>query len=173
MRECVAKWFYKDGTSHVVGYVCRFEDGSFKDSGKPSKDIIPYFIKDGNVFKGGLPNSFKEKRPLYGLESVTDPLKPVYITEGEKCASALKDLGVQSVTSLGGCSSVLKADWEKLKDIREVILLPDNDEAGERYSEAIYKRLKNINPLIAISLIVFPDLPKGGDVCDFLIRISL
>ena len=152
MSKCVAKWLYKDKAGELLGHVCRFEDGSIKENGKAKKEIIPYFVKDGDSFKAGLPQSFKEKRPLYGLDRLKDSLKAVFIVEGEKCASALNDLGFQTITSLGGCETVQKVDWEALKDIKQAVLLPDNDEAGKRYSKAVYKRLKAVNPSIDFSI---------------------
>lgn len=175
MKKEIARWDYKDKGGNFLDYVCRFEDGSLKDNSKAAKDIIPYFKPNGVGFKRGLPEAIKEKRPLYGLESLRTDLgaldEPLYIVEGEKGAAALISLGFQVVTSLGGCEAVHKADWEALIYINRVVILPDNDEAGNRYAKTVYKRLKALKkPPIDISIASLPDLPIGGDMCDFLIR---
>ena len=71
-------------------------------------------------------------RPLYGLPSLSKPGAAV-LTEGEKAADAaallLPDHPV--LTWQGGAQAVSKGDYSPLRG-REVWLMPDNDEAGER-----------------------------------------
>lgn len=73
---------------------------------------------------------------LYGRETLAlHPDSSVLVVEGEKAVrkaySALRSKGIEMavVTWPLGSSNVLKGDWSLIRG-REVILWPDNDEAG-------------------------------------------
>lgn len=124
MRREVHRWHYKDQQGNDLGYVCRFET-------EDGKQVLPYFNPNG---ESGIPEALNNKRPLYGLFSLKDKSKPVFIVEGEKCAAALHGLGLQAVTSLGGAQAATKADWSPLEGFEHIILLPDMDRQGEEYN---------------------------------------
>ncbi|MCI5060440.1 MAG: AAA family ATPase [Alphaproteobacteria bacterium] len=168
MKDYEAKWDYFDQEGHLIGYVCRFKGNSLKNNGKPSKKIIPYFNEDNNIFKSGIPDHLNNSRPLFGLPSLNNPLKKIYIVEGEKCASALNDLGFQAVTCLGGSNAADLTAWKALKNYNQAVILPDNDDAGRLFAKRVFNQLKTLNPDMSISLSVLPALPVGGDICDYL-----
>lgn len=118
-------------------------------------------LQNGEFVKGieGIP------RTLYNLDAVKKAIKdgyPVYIVEGEKDVDTLKNFGY-SATTAGGAS-----DWEKeyANHFRgaKVVILPDNDEAGEKLCETIQKDLKNIAS--AVKVVQTSNAPKG-DVTDY------
>lgn len=160
----VMKWTYKTKDGHVVGHVIRLENENELGSSSSRKQIIPYFKENG---QSGIPEGMPGEQRIYGLESISDVSKPVFVVEGEKCAYALHGLGLQAVTSLGGCGQVNSADWSCLKDIVQIYLLPDYDEPGMKYAFNVYNRIQDFNGSAAVQLLRFP-LREKADVCDYL-----
>lgn len=163
MRQ-VMKWDYKTKDGHVVGHVIRLEDETELDGSKPHKKIIPFFRENGQQ---GIPDDFPGECRVYGLDSISNFSKPVFIVEGEKCAYALQGLGFQAITSLGGTGQISKADWSAIQDAKLVYILPDNDEVGRKYAYHVYRQIKAFGQLLTIKLLRFPVAPKA-DVCDYL-----
>jgi KaiC/GvpD/RAD55 family RecA-like ATPase/5S rRNA maturation endonuclease (ribonuclease M5) len=163
------RWDYKEKDGNVVGHVSRLENEKELSGSKPRKQIIPHFKENG---QSGVPENFPSFKRIYGLDSLSDPLKPIFIVEGEKCAFALKGLGYQAITCLGGAGQGHLADWSCLKDAKEIYLLPDNDPAGENFAKDVFKKIKSFNTKASISLLRFPFKEKA-DICDFLKRHDL
>jgi hypothetical protein len=139
------------------------------DDSKPSKKIIPCFKRDsqGN-FSNGLPDDIKDNRCLYGLDTIKEENKVIYITEGEKCAYALNSaFGYACITSSGGAKCASKSNWNEISNFQEYILISDNDEAGINYMHDIFKIIKSINPNSKIKLVRLSNIPKKGDFCDW------
>ncbi|WP_284347811.1 AAA family ATPase, partial [Sneathiella chinensis] len=128
------------------------------------KQIIPYFRPDG---KPGIPSDLPGCNRLFGVETLSDQFAPVFIPEGEKCSAALHGLGYQAVTSLGGSNQVQLADWSILKGISEIYILPDTDEAGERYAQKVHEALRPLVGSVALYVLRFP-LRDKADICDYL-----
>ena len=75
-------------------------------------------------------------RPLYNIPGIISS-KKVIIVEGEKSADALIESGFTATTAMCGANAPLeKTDWSHLKD-KEVIIWPDNDEAGINYANKL------------------------------------
>ncbi|WP_312261248.1 DUF927 domain-containing protein [Candidatus Igneacidithiobacillus taiwanensis] len=128
----VYPYHYADGK--VAFFVYRFDlpDGS--------KEIRPQTLMestDGFIrweWKG-LPSD----RPVYNLpEILARPDATVVVVEGEKAAEAARILLPDFVvtTSANGAKSPKKTDWSVLHG-RNVLLWPDNDEAGINYVKAV------------------------------------
>ena len=140
--ELTALWDYlsADGKA-VVGHVARYDNPSVE--GK-SKQYLPYFdvTPDGGLRAG---YSDSDLRPLFGLQTLAN-LGPIIITEGEKDAAALHQLGFAAVTSPGGANAADKADWSQLTNSfrfedRAVIIWRDADEPGKHYARAVARQL--------------------------------
>tara|TARA_R110002126_G_scaffold13118_7_gene57237 strand:- start:141970 stop:143502 length:1533 start_codon:yes stop_codon:yes gene_type:complete len=168
MRE-VKKWAYKTKDGHVVGHVIRLENETELSGSKSRKQTIPHFNENG---QSGMPDNMPACYRIYGLDSVTDLTKPIYIVEGEKCAYALHGLGYQAITSLGGCGQGSKADWSVIEGAVHVYILPDNDSAGLNYAQGLYGKLKTFKSPPRVNLVHLSDIEKG-DVCDFLKTIPI
>jgi 5S rRNA maturation endonuclease (ribonuclease M5) len=157
LRWC---WDYIDKQYNYLGTVARYDclDGK--------KQIIPYFnINDGRLNVGSLP----KPRPLYGQEKLANSNPDfVLITEGEKCTAALQSLGFIAVTSIGGSKQVEHADWSAIKGFKEVIIIPDNDEPGAEYAKSVCGILSKLEPALKINILNIPNLPKKGDIVDWL-----
>ena len=115
-----------------VGWVARYENGH-------SKVTIPFFTPDSG--KGRFkPGAGVVPRMLFGLETLNRP-GYLFITEGEKDASALHALGLCAISSPGGSKAASKCDWGPVIDAaersRHVLIWPDNDEPGESYARDV------------------------------------
>lgn len=155
-------WPYLDEQKNVLGLVKRFETENEK--GELQKILVPYFKReDGEWKKGGA----AKPRPLYNLPGIFR-CSSLVVTEGEKCASALMQLGFPVTTSCGGAHGVKEADWSACREARKIYLLPDNDEPGETYIASVAECLKRINSSVELFVLRLPGLDVGGDVVDWI-----
>ena len=102
----------------------------------------------------------------YRLHELAASTQPVFICEGEKAADAVAKLGLIATTNHGGATKW----WPSLTDWfrgRQVIILPDNDEPGERHARTVADSL--VGTAKSIRILRLPGLPKKGDVVDWLI----
>ena len=116
---------------------------------------------------GGWINSIKDIDPLpYNLPAIMqNPQAPVFIVEGEKCADALIELGLIATTNSGG-SKNWKPELAQYFADRNVIVLPDNDEAGQAHADTVIAALHGT--VGKIKRLDLPNLPPKGDVADWL-----
>ncbi|OHB66229.1 MAG: hypothetical protein A2Y76_14005 [Planctomycetes bacterium RBG_13_60_9] len=128
------------------------------------KDIRPVSKTTDGWIIGGMP----EPRPLYRLpELLARPKERAYVCEGEKAADAATTIGLLATTSPHGCESASKADWRPLAG-REVVILPDNDDAGRRYAQDVTSILVKLQPAATVKIVQLPGLPAKGDIYDWL-----
>jgi hypothetical protein len=109
-------------------------------------------------------------RPLFKLPQVLTADGPIYVAEGEKAADALTSIGLAATTSPNGSKSAGKADWSPLKG-RRVVIVPDNDEPGEAYADAVADLAlrAGAESVVVVRLIdLWPGLPEGGDAHDWI-----
>ncbi|MFT4058461.1 MAG: hypothetical protein QM652_02825 [Legionella sp.] len=151
---------YKDVNLKLLFYRIRLKNPTTGD-----KYIRP--IKPGNdAYILGEPE-FKSKKPLYNLHQIlTVSNESIYFCEGEGCVDAFTKLGLLATTS-GGANSVSKADLEPLKG-REIIIWPDNDEAGFRYVDDVLTALQGFGCNIKVIEVEQLGLPLKGDVVDWV-----
>lgn len=149
-------YHYADGSEAL--YVARFNmpDGS--------KQFRPFHKIENGYLLGDPPDN--KPLPLYRLADVSNH-SCVYLVEGEKCADAAISIGLATTTSAHGSKSAAKTDWRQLAD-REVVILPDADEAGQHYAETIASILHRLHPPAQVRILHLPDLTDGGDIVDFI-----
>lgn len=158
-----ATWTYHNAARDPVGLVVRWNTPT-------GKDVRPVSRKaDGSGWIiGGMPTP----RPLYALPELlaTPAGSRLYVTEGEKAADAARAVGLVATTSPHGSKSASKADWSPVAGC-EVVILPDHDDAGERYSDDV-ARLATAAGAKSVRVVWLVDLwagmPKGGDMADLL-----
>ncbi len=157
-----ALWTYHDTAGDQVGVIVRWdgEDGS--------KTIRPASHNGSGWVLRGMPSP----RPLYALPELaaSSAHDPVYVAEGEKAADAVRTCGLVATTSPHGSKSAGKADWSPLAG-RDVVILPDNDDAGEMYAEDVSSlavRAGAQSVRVVRLLDRWDALPKGGDAADVL-----
>jgi len=105
--------------------------------------------------------------------------KPVYIAEGEKDCDNLRALGFTATCSAtGGGVGKLNGKWKDEHtaqlDGADVVLIPDNDEAGEGYVRWIAEKLHQRGTRCRIARLTddMPDLPEKGDFTDWAQRLK-
>jgi hypothetical protein len=139
----------------------------------------------GRVLRWDRPDGKKEIRPLslhadgWRLEHMAEP-RPLYmahvvgqargsalcVVEGEKCVLALSGgLGLLATTSSGGSNAASKSDWSPLAG-REVVILPDADEAGRKYADEVAEILLRLDPPATVRVVELDGLEPGADVAD-------
>jgi len=160
-KKKLKEWYLYD-----EGLIARYEGAIDKDTGKPSKAFIPFFVKndDGSYGKGGT-DKIKE-RSLYN-KSAAYNANEVWFVEGEKCVNALLKFGIVATTTSGGASALEKTSFNPLRGKR-IVFWADNDPAGQKYQEACCEKLEALGCSIHIIDPEELDLEHKEDVCDFL-----
>lgn len=155
-------WTYHDAGGDPVGLVVRWNTPT-------GKDVRPVSRKaDGSGWCiGGMPTP----RPLYALpDLLATPAARVFIVEGEKAADAARAVGLVATTSPHGSKSAGKADWSPVAG-RDVVILPDHDDAGERYADDVARLAtaagaKSVRVVRLVEL--WAGMPEGGDMADLV-----
>ena len=93
------------------------------------------------------------------------PNDPVFITEGEKDADTLTELGLIATTNPNGASN-WKPEFNALFSERDVVLCIDNDEKGRKRGAKIQAQLRHVAK--SVKQLELPDLAENGDVTDWL-----
>lgn len=157
MGKADLRWIYRDAEGQPVCVICRWNRAGGK------KDIRPVSRRpDGRWGHCGMDSP----RPLYQLPNVI-AADVVVVCEGEKAADAAASLGFTATTSAHGSESPDKTDWGPLGEKR-VLILPDNDQAGEKYAAAVVRLLQRLPTPPTVRVVRLPDLPPKGDAFDFV-----
>jgi putative DNA primase/helicase len=154
-RPAVTRWDYTVSGA-IVATVLRFND----DSG--GKEFRPVSLHDGG-WAVGAPAG---KWPLYHGDDL-EADGTVYVCEGEKAADAARGIGLTAVTSAGGAKNAKKTNWTPLAG-RGVVILPDNDDAGQLYAEEVRAALRKLTPPATVEIVQLPGLIEGGDIADLV-----
>ena len=160
-KKLIHVWEYLNPTGELLGCVARYEDAD------GNKEIIPFFKRNRNNWVAGIDLN---PRPLFGLDKLAAHPKDklIFIVEGEKSAAALQGLGLCAITSLGGSQSAKQADWTPVSGYQSILLMPDNDAAGEHYAQDVYKELIALPDPPQLRILRLSELPDKGDVVDWL-----
>jgi len=89
----------------------------------------------------------------------------VLIVEGEKDADNVAALGLVATTNAGG-SGNWHTDLNQYFKGKNIFILPDNDEPGEKHAQKVHENLKGIAR--EIKILRLPGLPEKGDVSDWI-----
>jgi hypothetical protein len=141
-----ARWAYRDATGAVLFWMIRFDPQGDR------KQFFPLSLwrEDGELrwrWKG-LP----DPRPIYNLDKVAaDRGAPVIICEGEKSSDAAMLIFPDRVATCSphGSGAAKRADWSPLRG-RQVLIWPDADEPGDRYSDNVARILHEIGCDVSI-----------------------
>lgn len=146
------EWIYTDVSGKPLVTVKR------TDGADGRKSFLPY---DNIAGKHAMP----ESRLLYNLPGVAASDR-IIITEGEKCAQVLIDLGIPATTVMGGANfDPAKTDFSPLAG-KDIIIWPDNDKAGQKYVERLKSGLQSIKPRSLRVIIPPADKPEKWDAAD-------
>jgi len=154
-----------DGAAEAwITYPYRDEHGTllFEVVRKPGHQFMQR-QPNGN---GGWIYSLKDvRRVLYRLQSLLASNDIVFVCEGEKDADNLARLGFTTTTNPQGAGK-WRPEFNVFLKGRHVVILPDNDDAGEKHAADV---LRSISPIAASAVILrLPGLPTKGDVSDWL-----
>ncbi|MDP3909707.1 MAG: AAA family ATPase [Gemmatimonadales bacterium] len=159
--EIVAEYDYTDEAGKVLYQVVRMAPKDFRQR-----------TPDG---AGGWRWGLNGTRPtLYRLPDVALAIRmgePVYVTEGEKDADALRAKGLIATTSSGGAGKWRAEYAESLRGAR-VVVVQDKDEAGYRHAADVYATLTGIAASVRVVEAItgkdaFDHLAAGHSVDDF------
>jgi hypothetical protein len=90
---------------------------------------------------------------------------PVFICEGEKDCDNLAGFGLIATTNPGGAGKWQPNMSPYLRG-RDVVILPDNDQAGEDHALDVAAKLHGIARTVTIHRL--PGIPEKGDVSDWI-----
>jgi RecA-family ATPase len=148
--KLVAQYDYRNADGMLAYQVLRYEPKNFSQR-RPNG-------------KGRWIWKLEEQRVLYRWpELLKFPDGTIFITEGEKDADRVADLGHCATTVAGGKWT---ADCVKALAGRDVVILEDNDDAGRKKALAVAQALHGTAKTIRI--VSLPGLPNKGDVSDWL-----
>jgi hypothetical protein len=126
-----------------------------------------YELPDGRKTLDGMP---KANLPLYGIHALGDA-KMVIVTEGEKAAQALRDIGVPAVGTATGADGCPCDDSLRPLLGLQVVLWPDHDDVGDKHMDAIGTALRRLGqPAHKLFRLTWSDAPPKGDAADFVER---
>ena len=133
----------------------------FQDGSKTFRQQRP----DG---KGGWIKNLKDVRRIpYNLPEILHFNKrAVWIVEGEKCVEKLREIGIVATTNNGGSGNWTE-EHSKWLEGRKVVVVPDNDEAGQKHAAKVINSLVGIAADIKL-LDLSEQLPNKGDIVDWL-----
>lgn len=150
----------KAGTAPAT-YVYRLEDGT------PYLRVVrPGFYQahwTGKDWVNGAPRG--PKIPYRLPEMLAAEHDDVVVVEGEKDADNVASLGFVSTTNSGGAEKFAAELAEYFKG-KNVYVLPDNDEPGERHAKQVVETLQHV--ALSIRVVRLPGLGDKQDVSDWI-----
>lgn len=153
---------YTDNIGNPIYWRARLKNYKTKQ-----KYIRPMTLIDGEYMM--CEPQWEGKKGLYRLDRISScsSEEVILICEGEWCVEHLEKLGILATTS-GAANSVNKADWAPLAE-RKVILWPDNDKAGRKYTYEVIEQLKKLEGVtIRVIDVDLLNIPDKGDAVDWL-----
>lgn len=156
-----ASWTYTNAAGDPLLVVMRW------NSADGSKSFRPISRIEGRWWMKAADSG----RPLYRLDELGST-GTVIVVEGEKTADALAELGFVVTTSSAGAKAAARSDWTSLAG-RTVVVLPDEDEAGSRYAEAVRSLCEVLAPPAKVRVRRLPGLEEGSgeDAVEWIGRV--
>jgi Protein of unknown function (DUF3987) len=155
-------WKYRDEEGQVIALVARYDDD-------PKKRFHQYRLSDEGEWVEGAPTPL----PIYGLDTLPKPhvKQKVYIFEGEKCVTTAHHISLAALTSMMGSGQAKHGDWAilaKFRHICEFVLIPDNDDAGHKYIQAVAQEIQKSCPNTKLTVCELPKVKKRDDFVDWI-----
>jgi uncharacterized protein (DUF927 family) len=150
-ERLAARYAYTDLDGRLCFYVLRLV---LQDGSKLFRPIGYLRAPDGTwSWSAKMPAGL---RPLFNLLSLKDATDSttVFVVEGEKAAQALQKILPDSpvLTSANGAKSTSKSDWSPLAG-RDVVIWPDNDDAGLKYQQDVIELIRAVEPATPIAVV--------------------
>lgn len=127
---------------------------------------VPLGTAGGTGWQGGYPPG---PRPLYRLKNI-ETAHPDLITihGGEKAADAAAELGLVATTNAGGEKAVEQTDWTPVLRFGRIVIVIDNDPAGEAFGFLLVAKLRHLKPGADVRILRLPGLPPKGDIVEWI-----
>ncbi|HBO3862347.1 phage/plasmid primase, P4 family [Pseudomonas aeruginosa] len=152
LGPATAKWDYLDASGKLIAVVYRYDPPGGK------KQFRPW---DAKRHKMAPP----DPRPLYNQPGMASSAQ-VVLVEGEKCAQALIDFGVNATTAMHGANApVDKTNWSPLSG-KAVLIWPDRDKPGWEYAAQAAQAVLAAGAKSCHILYPPEDAPEGWDAAD-------
>jgi hypothetical protein len=148
-------------------YVC--EDGTTAQKVRYSNKAFPWRIADATA-RGGFRLGLHGRKPRLYRESDLRDEACVVVVEGEKAVERLRMHDVVATCGYVGANKWSDTWSQALHTFgcRELVILADNDRAGEAHAERVASSMRSVAPATVIRVVTFADLAAGADVVDFL-----
>ena len=154
-RREVTAYPYTDENGELLFEVVRYEPKDFRQR-RP----------DG---RGGHVQNIKGVRLVpYRLPELIEDLaqdRTVFLVEGEKDVDRLRKLGIPATCNPAGAGK-WRDEFSPTLDGADVVILPDNDDAGREHADKVARSISS--HAARIRVVALPDLPRKGDVSDWL-----
>lgn len=154
-RKVAATYDYTDEEGDLLFQVVRHEPKGFSQRRRDSRGRWTYTVKGIRQVPYQLPEILK----------ANEVGQSIFVTEGEKDADRLLDLGLAATCNAGGALK-WKAELSKYFDGARVVILPDNDEFGRKHGEKVATELHR--HAASIKILELPEIPPKGDVSDWI-----
>lgn len=107
-------------------------------------------------------------------QSHTELPEIFFLVEGEKDVENLKKAGLVAVSLPDGSQSKWEAAYDSVFRGKQVVILPDNDQPGQKYAQMCAGKLHgNAEKIWVVDLKqAWPDIPEKGDISDLLLRFG-
>lgn len=154
-----AEYVYRDEAGEALYRALR---KTSPDSGK--KTFVQQAADGWGGWKGGAGCMDGVRRVPYRLPELlaTKEGDTVFVVEGEKDVENLAKVGIVATTNAGGAGKWDKG-WAPIFTGRRVVVIPDNDEPGEKHAEDVRSSIGGATRILRL-----PGLLKKGDVSDWL-----
>lgn len=151
----VATYDYADEDGELLFQVCRLEPKTFRQRKPAAGGGWEWGVKGARLVPYRLPD----------LIEAAAHERTIYVAEGEKDVDALLALGVPATCNPMGAGKWPESFAEFFRDL-DVVILPDNDEAGRKHRDLVAGNLNGAAR--SIRILDLPGLPDKGDVSDWL-----
>jgi putative DNA primase/helicase len=152
----VAYYGYTDGAGKLLYEIVRRE---WLEAGVRKKAFLQRYKERGA-------NDWTWKRHpapvLYRLHKIVEA-EAVWLVEGEKDVHTLEAWGLVATTSAGGSNGRWLTSYTQALAGKKVYIIPDNDDAGRKYSQKAYDKLAATSTVVIVRV---PG-PEKSDVTDW------
>lgn len=150
-RKIVATYNYTDEAGKLLFQSVRYEPKDFHQRRPDGKGGWLWNLKDTRLV-------------LYRLPEILQA-ETVFIGEGEKDVERLRSLGLTATTNAGGAEK-WREEYNQYLAKKHVVILPDNDAAGEKHTLQVARSLPSV--ATTFKIVRLAGLPPKGDVSDWL-----
>ena len=150
----VETYDYVDESGKLLFQVVRYEPKTFRQRRPDGHDRWQWSVKDARQVPYQLPEL---------IEDIAQH-RAVVIVEGEKDVNNLRQRGIAATCNAGGANKWRRELAPHLRGA-DVVLIPDNDDAGRSHMNQVGQSLMALAS--SIRILELSDLPEKGDVSDW------